>query len=194
VLEHVLEYGRQFKIIYDPTRELLLTPINECGKKKFVCSAIRPTKMPYTELYEYEECAHFVADYIEFEELMVPNAIPETIPSPANVLDWQAGDCFDMAIVLCSLLLGTGYNAYVVYGTAPKAITTKDESLMDCPFDLGFDDQLDDENPHVDKDEEHLHIRKDIEPSPMPTFDVETRQPHKSDFDNHKNAAEAKAA
>lgn len=26
VLEHVLEYARQFKIIYDPTRELLLAP------------------------------------------------------------------------------------------------------------------------------------------------------------------------
>lgn len=154
VLEHVLEYARQFKIIYDPTRELLLAPINECGKRKFVCSSIRPTKMPFTELYSYENCAKFVADYLEYEELVVPNALPETIPSPANVLEWQAGDCFDFAIVLCSMLIGTGYNAYVVYGTAPKAITTKDESLMECPFSLDFDDELSDEDPHLDKDEE----------------------------------------
>ena len=66
------------------------------------------------------------ADYLEYEELLEPNQLPELIPSPANVLEWQAGDCFDFAIVLCSLLLGTGYDAYVVYGTAPKDITTKD--------------------------------------------------------------------
>ena len=193
MLEHVIEYARQFKIIYDPTRDLLLTPINECGKQKFICSALRPTKMPFTELYSYVVWSQFVADYIEYEELVYPNTLPETIPSPANVLEWQAGDCFDMAIVLCSLLLGTGYNAYVVYGTAPKAITTKDESLMDCQFDLGFEDELEDEDPHIDKDEEHLHIRKEKEPSPMPTFDVETRQPRKSNFDNMKNAAAAQA-
>ena len=78
---------------------------------------------------------------------MEPNKLPEIMPSPANVLKWQAGDCFDLAIVLCSMLLGTGYDAYVVYGTAPKQITTKDESLMDCPFDLGFDDLMEKEDP-----------------------------------------------
>jgi hypothetical protein len=125
-LEHVLEYQRQFKIIYDPLRELLLAPKNECGKRKFICTTIRPTKLPYPELYDYVGCAKFVSDYLEYEELAEPNVLPEIIPSPANVLDWQAGDCFDFAIVLCSLLLGTGYDAYVVYGTAPKNITTKD--------------------------------------------------------------------
>ena len=192
VLEHVLEYARQFKIIYDPTRELLLAPINECGKRKFICSTIRPTKMPYTELYDYESCAAFVADYLEYEELMTADKLPETIPSPANVLDWQAGDCFDFAIVLCSILLGTGYKAFVVYGTAPKAITTKDESLMDCPFNTGFDDDIDNEDPHVDKDEEHLQIRKEVEEVPVKDYSVETRAPHKSDFDNERNAKQAR--
>jgi len=131
VLEHVLEYSRQFKIIYDPTRELLLAPQNECGKRKFICTTIRPTKLPYTELYDYQNCAKFVANYLEYEELAEPDKLPEIIPSPANVLDeWQAGDAFDFAIALCSLLIGTGYDAYVVYGTAPKFITTKDESLL----------------------------------------------------------------
>lgn len=32
------------------------------------------------------------------------------------------GDCFDFAMVLCSLLLGAGYDAYVVYGTAPGCV------------------------------------------------------------------------
>ena len=69
VLEHVLEYQRQFKIIYDPIRDLLLAPKNECGKRKFICSTIRPTKMPFTQLYDYASCAEFVSNYLEYEEL-----------------------------------------------------------------------------------------------------------------------------
>ena len=109
----------------------MLAPQNECGKRKFICTTIRPTKLPFTQLYNYQDCAKFVANYLEYEELAVPDRLPEVIPSPANVLDeWQTGDCFDFAIVLCSLLIGVGYKAYVVYGTAPKEITTKDESNM----------------------------------------------------------------
>ena len=43
-------------------------------------------------------------------------------------MEWQAGDCFDLAIVLCSLLLGVGYDAYVCVGYAPKFITTNDQA------------------------------------------------------------------
>lgn len=39
------------------------------------------------------------------------------------------GDCFDFAMVLCSLLLGAGYDAYVVYGTAPGCV-----SACECFF------------------------------------------------------------
>jgi len=59
------------------------------------------------------------------------------------VLDNQAGDSFDFSIALCSLLLGAGYDAYVVIGTAPKHITTRDEALMECPFSLEINDKED---------------------------------------------------
>lgn len=143
--------------------------------------------MPFTELYHYEGCAKFVADYMEYEELVYPNRLPDIIPSPANSLEWQAGDCFDFSIVLCSMLIGSGYDAYVVYGTAPKSITTKDESLMDCPFDTGFVDEIDKEDFMVDEDEDQLHIKVPPEPSPMPTFNVQTRQEPKSEFDLDEN-------
>ena len=111
--------------------------------------------MPYTQLYNYQDCAKFVANYLEYEELSVPDKLPEVIPSPSNVLDeWQTGDCFDFAIVLASLLIGVGYNAYVVYGTAPKEITTKDESDMVCPFSTDFNDLMENEDHHYDADEE----------------------------------------
>jgi hypothetical protein len=88
VLEHVLEYQRQFKIIYDPLRELLIAPKNECGKRKFICSTLRPTKLPFTQLYDYQGCADFTANYLEYEELQFPNELPEVLPSPANVITW----------------------------------------------------------------------------------------------------------
>jgi hypothetical protein len=143
VLEHVLEYERQFKVIYDPVRSLLLTPKNEKGIRKFICTTIRPTKLPFVELYDWKKCAKFVADFIDYEELEFPTLYPTIIPSPANVLEWQYGDSFDISIVLCSLLVGVGYKAYVVIGTAPKYITTRNESEMDCPFSLEINDKED---------------------------------------------------
>lgn len=107
--------------------------MNECAKYKFISTTIRPTKVPYPELYDYEKCSKFISEFLEYEELNPPNKFPEYIPAPDNVLYWQIGDCFDFSIVLCSLLIGAGYNAFVVYGVAPRFITTKDESNLPCP-------------------------------------------------------------
>jgi hypothetical protein len=173
VLEHVLEYQRQFKIIYDSLRELLLAPQNECHKRKFICTTIRPTKLPFVELYDWEKCSKFIADFLEYEELTSPDEYPTQIPSPANVLSWQAGDSFDFAICLCSLLLGAGYDAYVVVGTAPKFITTRDESMMNPPFSLDINDKEDQDDPMEDPDE---HLMKQDEKNslePVEGFKVE---------------------
>lgn len=132
VLEHLIQYRKEFAAAVDAKRKLFLYPKNETGKYKFICTTIRPTKVPYPELYEYDKCAKFISDFIEYEELSPPNEFPEYLPAPDNTLLWQIGDCFDISIVLCSLLIGVGYNAYVVYGTAPRFITTKDESNLDC--------------------------------------------------------------
>ena len=61
---------------------------------------------------------------------------------------------------MCSLLIGCGYDAYCVYGTAPREITTKDESLMDCPFSLDMAENEEDEDPAIDKDEEKMSEKK----------------------------------
>ena len=87
-MEHVLEYKRQFKVIYDPLRTLFVAPYNETGMRKFICTTIRPTKLPYTELYDWDKCAKFVADYLEYEEIPEPIDFPDMLPSPANVLNW----------------------------------------------------------------------------------------------------------
>lgn len=141
ILEHVIQYRKEFSQMIDPNRELFLYPKNEVGKYKFICTTIRPTKVPYPELYDYDKCAKFLADFLEYEELNPPNALPEYLPAPDNVVAWQIGDCFDYSIVLCSLLIGAGYNAYVVYGISPRYIATKDERNLECP-DLTDDVKL----------------------------------------------------
>lgn len=166
-----------------------MAPINECGMRKFICTTIRPTKLPIVDLYEWETCAKFIADYLEYEELDIPDKLPSRIPSPANVLDWQIGDSFDFAIVLCSLLIGVGYNAYVVYGTAPKKITTRDESLEKVPEDTTFRidghlDMLEEEDPLIDRDEEHMIVKEKKDEDPKAEFLVKIKEPHSSAFDN----------
>ena len=43
--------------------------------QKFICTTVRPTCLPYKELYDFESCAKFVADYLAYEPLSVPNEL-----------------------------------------------------------------------------------------------------------------------
>lgn len=43
------------------------------------------------------------------------------------MLEWNCGDSFDLALLLTCFLLGAGYDAYVVLGTAPKHVTLRDQ-------------------------------------------------------------------
>ncbi|KNC50271.1 coiled-coil domain-containing protein 135 [Thecamonas trahens ATCC 50062] len=126
VMGFVDNFDRQFAQLYPLRPRLLLTPPNECEVEKFVCSTLRPSQTPYDELYSLEGVASFVADHFIYEPLAEPTKLPQHLPSPATVLEWQVGDSFDLAMVLTSLLLGVGYDAYVVYGTAAYSITVND--------------------------------------------------------------------
>ena len=174
VLEHLIQYRKEFANAIDPKRDLFLYPMNETSKFKFICTTIRSTKVPYPELYEYNQCAKFLADFIEYEELNPPNEFPKYIPSPENVMLWQIGDCFDISIALCSLLIGAGYDAYCVYGKAPRFVTTKDESNLPPP---DFPDDL----KVIDVDLNELSNVKKIEITPykkkiISETDFESRQ------------------
>ena len=189
MLEHVLDYKKQFKIQRDPTRKLLLAPKNECGKRKFICTTIRPTKLPFTELYEWDQCAAFLADFIEYEELSPPNKLPSRIPSPFNVLQWQAGDSFDTSIVLCSLLIGAGYDAYCVYGAAPKFITTNSvDKNLNCPFDLNIDEEEKDDIR--DPDEELMKKKEEVKVKPVEDFKIPQKPALKSSYVEKKENEE----
>ena len=74
---------RQIKFDFPHLRPLCLTPLNECGVKKLVCTFIKvdnnkqlniflylcmfqPTVVPYSHLYDVDECSKFVADFIYY--------------------------------------------------------------------------------------------------------------------------------
>jgi len=173
LLEHVREFEEQFVNVYG-NRFLFLAPPNEYGVAKFLPSTIRPTHLPYKELYEVKPCAQFLADFFNYDELKPPDRYPGVIPAPHSVLKWQAGDCFDISIALCSLLIGVGYDAYCVSGFAPRFITTRNEARSACPqLEWGEEEKREE----AQADEEDYFIPK--------------KPPLKSEYQEAKRIAEA---
>ncbi|KND01180.1 uncharacterized protein SPPG_04271 [Spizellomyces punctatus DAOM BR117] len=131
VLEFVANFNRQYTQLFPGRKELLLCPPNHFGIKKFVCTTLRPTKLPYRELYDYRGCARFVAEFLSYKPLDPPHELPQTLPGPSYTLRLQQGNSFDYSILLASLLRGVGYDAYVVSGYSTRRITLMDESMVE---------------------------------------------------------------
>lgn len=124
----VENFRRQYITLFPHRKELFLCPLNEDNERKFASTFIRPTKLEHKELYDYHSCANWVANYITYVPLDPSFELPDTLQSPATTLLRQRGNCFDMSVLLCSLLRGVGFNAFVVSGYASRRITLMDES------------------------------------------------------------------
>ncbi|KAI8847415.1 hypothetical protein BC829DRAFT_418416 [Chytridium lagenaria] len=128
-------YIDQHEIDYQEQQDKLLKLLHDIEKescaKKFVCTTIRPTQLPFKELYDYRSCAKFVSDYLSYEVLEPPHELPFLLRSPTYTLRVQSGNCFDYSVLLVSLLRGFGYDAYVVSGYATRDITIMDETRTD---------------------------------------------------------------
>jgi hypothetical protein len=73
-------FRRQFKEIYPSRRPLVLAVENECEVQKFVSTTIRPTTLEFSELIDnWQACALFVADHIQYETLEEPKMIVSKI-------------------------------------------------------------------------------------------------------------------
>ncbi|KAK3597164.1 hypothetical protein CHS0354_038091 [Potamilus streckersoni] len=59
---------------------------------------------------------------------------PRRLLSPTTILKRQKGNCFEYSTLLCSLLAGAGYDAYVVSGYATREVCLADESREICPL------------------------------------------------------------
>lgn len=56
----------------DSARHLLANQSPLVALQKFVSTTVRPTLLPYTELYHWDGCASFVSDYLTMEPLESP--------------------------------------------------------------------------------------------------------------------------
>ncbi|XP_076235310.1 dynein regulatory complex subunit 7-like [Calliopsis andreniformis] len=127
-------FRQQFCAKHPDRKPLLLVCENECGVQKFVSTIIRRSTLPYPELYTWQGCGKFVSDYIEYEPLEKPLNMPKHIRSPTWVQKFQKGNSFECATFLASLLLGQGYNAFVVSGYARREQTLCDLTRIPCPY------------------------------------------------------------
>ncbi|XP_067680734.1 dynein regulatory complex subunit 7-like [Haliotis asinina] len=134
VLQYADNFRRQYVHLYRDRKPLFLNPLNEFYIDKLVCTTIRPTQLPYKELYNWDGAAEFVADYLNFQTLDPPYELPKTLLSPSTVLKRQKGNCFEYSTLLCSLLIAAGYDAYVVSGYATRETCLADESREICPM------------------------------------------------------------
>ncbi|GAA6233809.1 dynein regulatory complex subunit 7 [Lates japonicus] len=127
-------FQRQYSHLYPSRKPLLLCPVNEYGVKKFVSTSLRPTPTPHPELFTWEGCASFVANFLSLDPLEPPADLPRFLFSSTSVLQSQRATCFEFATLLCSLLLGAHYDAYCVSGYAVREMCLLDQSLQECPL------------------------------------------------------------
>ena len=132
--EYIKQFNEQFKALYPFRKPLYMIADNEVGVPKFVCSTLRPSQLPYQELYDLYEVASFLSGYMIYEPLDSPFISPPVLCSPSYSFLNHCGDTFEVSTLMCSFLLGAGYDAYVVHGYAPKYVTLKDQKNMTCPL------------------------------------------------------------
>ncbi|XP_056633325.1 dynein regulatory complex subunit 7 [Diorhabda sublineata] len=135
LLLYTENFRKQFVQKFPDRKPLLLAAENECGIVKMVCTTIRPTNVPYPELETWQGCASFLADHIKFEPMEdIPTLLPIRLYSPHTTLLRQSGQTFELATTLCSILIGVGYDAFVVSGYAIKDVTLRIMIRTDCPI------------------------------------------------------------
>eukprot|EP00940_MAST-03C_sp_MAST-3C-sp2_P002881 g2881.t1 len=130
---YVADFRRRFAELYPARRSLFVEAKNECGVKKLLMTYLKSLLVNYHELYDIRSIATFVADHVEFERPTSPESLPLTVQSPTFTMECQKGDAFDMSTLLCSILLGAGYDAYCVFGTAPRWMSECDMKREPCP-------------------------------------------------------------
>ena len=132
ILDYAEHFRQQYMYLYKNRHSLLLTCENEAGLEKFVSTTLRPSLIHQDALFDWQGCSEFVADAIKPVMLEDVTKIPTSLVSPIEVLRRQEGHCFEISNLLCSLLLGAGYDAFVVSGYATREICQADETRTEC--------------------------------------------------------------
>ncbi|CAH1365697.1 unnamed protein product [Tenebrio molitor] len=134
LLLYTENFRRQFSYKFPNRKQLLLASNNECGMQKMVCNTVRPTTLPYPEIETWQDCAKFVGTALRFEPFDIPTLIPNRFYSAHTTFIRRSGQPHELACVLCSLLIGLGYDAYVVFGYAVRDVTLRIMTRVDSPY------------------------------------------------------------
>lgn len=141
--ELLLDYVGNFETTFltmNPSRKpIFLAPMNECGVHKFLPTTLRPAILADPSLTSARALASFVASSVNYEPLAKPHLPPAHVVSPQTTLEWQRGDAFDVSVLLASLLIGAGYNAYVCIGYADARLTNCQTSAFSAPAGDAFE-------------------------------------------------------
>uniref|UniRef100_A0A0K8VKB0 Dynein regulatory complex subunit 7 n=1 Tax=Bactrocera latifrons TaxID=174628 RepID=A0A0K8VKB0_BACLA len=150
LLLYAENFRKQFVTLYPDRRPLVLALANECNIQKFVCTTIRPTAFIYIPLIGSEiECAKFVADFIIYEPPEDVMKSPSRLVSPASTLRKRRGNSFEIATLLCSMLIGAGYPAMVVSGIARAETVLNDQRNVPYPHQIKEVKTEEKENPKI---------------------------------------------
>jgi hypothetical protein len=136
-LEYLNDFSQQFSQVYPDRHDPYVSCRNELGVRKPLCSFIRPCKLPFKELYDLGDCARFFSDFVMYEQLQDPLRLCDYAASAQTTINWQAGDCLDMSILLCSVLIGYGFDAYVVRGYVSLPLTSTPLISIDLILSTG---------------------------------------------------------
>ncbi|XP_050528015.1 dynein regulatory complex subunit 7-like [Daktulosphaira vitifoliae] len=161
VLLYANNYIKQFETKYPYRRQLLLVHENECGYQKCICTTIKPSILPYSDLCDLKSCSQFIANYMTYVPLSNPILVPKQVKSPALVLKNQTANCFELAILLVSFLIGRGYNAFVVQGYATEETCNND--FKNITLDLPSDENQSEENTILDEMDDEYSIEPPID-------------------------------
>lgn len=71
-LSFASNFKRQYMHLYQDRKPLLLNPTNEYSTAKMICTSIRPTQLKFKQLYDFDQCAQFVADYLTYQVASLP--------------------------------------------------------------------------------------------------------------------------
>ncbi|GFR93187.1 dynein regulatory complex subunit 7-like [Elysia marginata] len=133
-LKYCKTFIKQYNFLFDRRKPLFLKPKNVFGVQKLVCTTIKPGQLPYKDLLDWPGIADFLAGYVNYDFLDPPHILPNILQSPQTTLDKLRGHCFDLSTLLCSMLIGAGYDAFVVSGYATREVCLQDLSYTKCPF------------------------------------------------------------
>ena len=64
-------FMRQIQHKHPTLKPLCLTNKNECGTEKLTMTFIKPTILPYSHLFNLDECSKFISDFLYYQVIQV---------------------------------------------------------------------------------------------------------------------------